>query len=619
MPAPPPYVTPYSNQTVGQVLLLYLGREGVNTIFGIPGGGLANFLVELKNQRENFRFVVCRQETGAAYIANGYARATGGLGVVAVTTGPGATNAVTGVMTAESDGTPLLVLTGEVAEQYFGKGALQEGIDSDLDVHAIYSASTAYSAELTDQSEVQTLTEQALRDALGIPRGASHLALPNNVTTEIVTTPQPPPAPPSPTIYIPNTPANYRTVPAGADRSLVFTAASQLLACQRPLIFLGSGCRDALRDQSTRDALVVFAERYAIPVMTTADGKGIFPENHPLSLRVYGFSSNTWPAMWMQQTPTPYDGLLVIATSLRGLSSNNWNPMLVPSAGPGGGAPFIQVDLDQQAIGRSFPVTLGIVADAGAFMRTLADPELLMKLPPDPAVVAAREAKISDIRSQSPFFNPEQYTSTAAPIEPAAIVRVLEDTLPDDALIFLDAGNCVGWGIHYFAIDPPREIHSSLAMGPMGFGVGAVIGAKMGRPDKTCVALVGDGAFMMHGSEVSTAQAHEVGAIWVVLEDNDLHMVSQGMQYLYPDPNDVWDGLYRLGTPDLVKFAEGLGADAYHVSCPSELEAIMPAVLDKANNQGRPQVIVARINQKSIDPYFPPKQKMPSTKFGGGQ
>jgi acetolactate synthase-1/2/3 large subunit len=618
MSVSPPYVTAYTNQSVGQVLLHYLGREGVTTIFGIPGGGLANFLVELKNQRDRFRYVVCRQETGAAYIANGYARATGGLGVVAVTSGPGATNAVTGMMTAENDGTGLLILTGEVAEQYFGKGALQEGIDSALDVHAIYNASTAYSAELTDQSEVQTLTEQALRDALGIPRGAAHLALPNNVTTQIVTTPQAPPAPPSPTVYIPNSPANYRTVPTGADRTVVFTAASQLLACQRPLIFLGSGCREALRDQSTRDALVVFAERYAIPVMTTADGKGIFPEGHPLSLRVYGFASNTWPAMWMQQTPTPYDGLLVIATSLRGLSTSNWNPMLVPGSATGRGGPFIQVDLDQQTIGRSFPVTLGVVAEAGAFIRTLADPELLMKFPPDPASVAARQAEVAAIKTQSPYFNPEQYTSTAAPIEPAAIVRVLEDTLPDDTLIFLDAGNCVGWGIHYFTIDAPREIHSSLAMGPMGFGVGAVIGAKMGRPDKTCVALVGDGAFMMHGAEVSTAQAHGVGAIWVVLDDRDLHMVSQGMQYLYPDPNDVWDGLYRLGTPDLVKFAEGLGADGYRIDSPDALAAIMPAVLDKANNQGRPQVIVAAINQKSIDPYFPPKPKSPpSTSWGG--
>ncbi len=122
--------------------------------------------------------------------------------------------------------------------------------------------------------------------------------------------------------------------------------------------------------------------------------------------------------MWMQQTPTPYDGLLVIATSLHGLSSNNWNPMLVPGGASGGG-PFIQVDLDQQAIGRSFPITLGVVAEAGAFIRTLADPELLMKFPPDPAVVAGAARRRSRTSSRSsPFFNPEQYTSNATPIEP---------------------------------------------------------------------------------------------------------------------------------------------------------------------------------------------------------
>ncbi len=559
--------------------------------------------MELKNQRDRFKYVVCRHETGAAYIADGYFRASGIVGVVVVTSGPGATNALTGAMTAQNDGSGLLLVSGEVSEQYFGKGYLQEGIDSDLDVHAIYKAASGYSAEVTDQSEVQTLLEQALRDALGIPRGTAHLSLPNNVAAEIVTTPQPPPLAPSPTIQIPNSPANYRTVPSGADRDLVLRAAAQLLACKRPLIFLGSGCRDALRDTATIERLVVFAERYAIPVMTTPDGKGVFPEGHPLSLGVYGFASNTWGPQWMQQQPTPYDGLLVLATSLRGLSSNNFNPMLVPAAG----GPFIQVDLDQQAIGRAFPITLGIVAEAGAFIRELGDAELLMKLPPVQADVEARQAAVAAIRQTPPFHNPDQYDSNAAPIEPAAIVRVLQATLPDDCLIFLDAGNCVGWGIHYFSIDPPREIHSSLGMGPMGFAVGAVIGAKIARPEKTCLALVGDGAFMMFGAEVSTAQAYGVGAIWVVLQDNDLHMVSQGMQDVYPDPDDVWNELYRLGTPDLIKFAEGLGADAYAVDSPAALQAVMPTVLEKANTQGRPQVIVAAINQQSIDPYFPPK------------
>jgi acetolactate synthase-1/2/3 large subunit len=604
-----PYVTQYTNQTVAQVLLLYLAREGVTKVFGVPGGGLANLLVEFKTQRQSFEYIICRQETGAAYIADGYFRATGILGVVMVTSGPGATNALTGAMTAQNDGSGMLVITGEVNEQYFGKGYLQEGIDTDLDIQAIYKASSCYSAELTDESEVQTLIEQALRDAMSIPRGMAHLALANNVTTEIVTTPQPAPNPPSPTIFIPNSPVNYRATPAGVDHASVVQAVEQLLACQRPLIFLGSGCREVLRDRNTLDRLVMFVEQYGIPVMTTPDGKGVFPEGHSLSLRVYGFASNTWGPAWMTQTPTPYDGLLVLGTSLRGLSSNNFSPMLVPA----NNGPFIQVDLEQSAIGRSFPVTQGIVGEVGAFIRQMASAELLMKFPPVPSQVQARKAEVAAIKQNSPYYSPQQYESNSAPIEPAAIVRVLHNTLPRDSMIFLDPGNSVGWGTHYFTIDPPQEIHSSLAMGPMGFAVGAVVGAKIGRPDKTCIALVGDGAFMMHGAEVSTAQAHKAGAIWVVLQEDDLHMVSQGMTYLYPDSTDpdVWMHLYRLGSPDLMKYAEGLGADAYHINDPGELEKLMPAVLDRAQNQNKPQVIVAKINPKSVDPYFPPKAPAP--------
>jgi acetolactate synthase-1/2/3 large subunit len=247
------------------------------------------------------------------------------------------------------------------------------------------------------------------------------------------------------------------------------------------------------------------------------------------------------------------------------------------------------------------------VADVGGFIRQMGEPALMAKFPPKAADVQARVAQVATIKKSSPYYSQAQYDSTATPIEPAAICRILTATLPENSMIFLDAGNCVGWGIHYLVANAPLEVHSSLAMGPMGFAVGAVIGAKMGRPDKTCVAFVGDGAFLMHGAEISTAQAHNVGAIWIVLDDADLHMVSQGMQYLYPDPNDVWDGLYRLGTPDLVKFAQALGADAYLIDSPQQLQELMPKVIDAADNQNRPQVIVAKINQSSLDPYFPPK------------
>jgi len=598
-----PIGTTYKDQTVAQVILHYLKTEGVSVFFGVPGGSLSNLLAEIKNQREAFNFIVCRHETGAAYIADGYFRATGNLGVVMTTSGPGATNALTGAMNAQADGSSMLVLTGEVSEQYFGKGYLQEGMDAELDLHAIYKASSCYSVELTDQSETQTLIEQALRNARSKPSGMAHISIPNNVSLEKVTTPLPPPAPPNPIISIPNSPSSYRALPGGIEREKVREALQLLLACKRPLIFLGSGCRETLRVPSLLSSLLILAERYAIPVMTTADGKGVFPESNPLSLRVYGCSNNTWAGQWLQQTEVPYDGILVLGSSLRGLSTSNWNPMLIPK----GGGPFIQVDLQQNAIGRGFPVSLGIVGEIGAFIRDATG--MLSEFPPKLNDVADRRAQMAAIHATSPFYSEEQYHSTTSPIEPAALVRVLQETLPAESMIFLDAGNCVGWGIHYFAINTPMELHSALAMGPMGFGVGAVIGAKLGCPHKTCIALVGDGAFMMHGSEVSTAQANRIGAIWVVFQDNDLLMVSQGMGQLFPDSEhpDVWSQLYKLGQPDLVSVARGFGADAYLISSPDELKAVMPTVLDGANLQNRPQVIIARIKKDSLNPYFGPK------------
>ncbi len=597
-PMPNP-TTPSPN--VGDALLHYLSLEQVTHVFGIPGGGLSNLLTSFKNVRDKITYVVCRQETGAAYIADGYYRATGKLGVVMVTSGPGATNALTGVMNAQNDGSAMLLITGEVAQQYFGLGYLQEGIDARLDVDALYSAACSYSAMLEVSDDAETIMKQALRDALSIPRRAVHISVPNNVTLE------PLPTPPQ----FPASTSSYRAVPGGVALEEVEKAMAALTAAKHPLIFLGNGCREALRPN--RNEFIRFVETYGIPVVTTADGKGIFPESHPLSLRVYGVADCMWPHYWLTAPASginAYDGLLVIGSSLGGLSTNNWLPMLQPPAN----SPLIQVDMDQSVIGRSFPITHGIVGEAGAFMRGLE--QLIPQFPPDPKAVATRKAAVARIKADySPYKEPDQYTSTADPIEPAALMRVLQNILPADQVtkLFVDAGNCVGWAVHYLVVDPPWAIHSALSMGPMGFGVGAVIGAKIGMPDATCLAIVGDGAFMMHGAEVSTARQHGVGAIWIVLNDNNLSMVSQGMAFFSPDDKDpnVWKDLYELGNPDLVKFAEGLGADAYLANDESTLEAIMPLVLKRANIECKPQVVVVNINSQSVPPYYDPDFMLP--------
>lgn len=580
--------------TVAQMLLRYLALEGVDHLFGIPGGGLANLLTELKNQRDKFQYVVCRHETGAAYMADGYFRATGTLGVVMVTSGPGATNALTGTMNADNGGSALLTLTGEVSEQFYGKGYLQEGIDARLDIDAIYKAASAYSAVITDASDAQALLEQALRDALSLPRRAAHLSFPNNVSVE-----------PLKGVAVPTAVQAYRSTPAGASRAQVRQALASLLGARRPLIMLGNGCRQALREPVIADAFARLVERHGIPVMTTADGKGLFPETHALSLRVYGVADCMWPQYWLkpeQAGAPPYDALLVLGSSLGELSTNSWNAMLVPQG------PFMQVDLDQRVIGRAFHVSLGIVAEVGAFIADLC--ALAEDEAPAEGDVQDRKALVTQIKqAHSPFFSPAQYEAETHPIEPAALVRVLQGALPPTSMIFIDAGNCVGWAAHYLAVDPPQEIHSCLSMGPMGFAVGAVVGAKLGAPHRTCLALVGDGAFLMHGAEVSTASRHRVGAIWVVLYDDDLHMVSQGQEHFFPDKHDpgIWSELYALGRPDIAGFARAMGADAHEVHAPAELQRVMPQVIARADTAGHPQVVVAHIHRASSPPYYNPQ------------
>ncbi len=597
--------------TVGQALLRYLELEGVDRIFGIPGSAVGNLLVNLKDYCGRITYVIARHESGATYSADGYFRATGKLGVVLVTSGPGATNALTGAVNAEADGSALLTISGEVARQFFGKGYFQEGVDCELDIDRIYSAATSFSSVIDDASEFQSLLEEALRIALSIPRRAVHVSVPNDVAAQSL---------PS-GFRLPQTPTSYRSCPTGAQPADAKAAVDLLLNGAKPLIFLGNGCRTALRNPETLDLLKRFAERHAIPVATTADAKGIFPETHCLSLRNYGFASCRWPQQWMApQSGSHFDALLVVGSGLRSLSTENWNERMIPQ---GTHAALMQVDLSQQAIGRGFPITHGAVAEAGAFIRLTA--EIGMDRPIDEQRKNRRAAEIAGIKQKvAPFLYPDQYDdSRSAPIQPAAFIRVLQSSMQDhlregeEPLIFLNAGNCVAWGIHSFVIDPPWEIHSSLDVAPMGFASGAVVGAKMGRPDKMCVAVIGDGAFMMHGAEISTAQAHKAGAIWVVLQDNDLHMVTQGLESAYPDAKNpgVWEDKFLLGNPDLVAFAKGLGADAYLVdSCPS-LAQIVPAVLDGARGN-RPQVIVASINKAAFSPFFPPRVQPPTTGHG---
>ncbi|MBZ0275568.1 MAG: thiamine pyrophosphate-binding protein [Anaerolineae bacterium] len=585
------YYSTLQGPTVAQLLLRYLQLEGATTIFGVPGGALKNLLEELKNQRDTFDYVICKQETGAGYIADGYNRVTGKLGVVMITSGPGATNAVTGAVNAQNSFSSLLVISGEVPEQYFGMGYLQEGIDALLNVDAIYRNSVGYSAVITNPLNFQTLFTQALRESLSIPGGASHISLPDDVSGTQLTTP----------VIFPTSPNNYRAVPTINNPEKVAQAFQHLTQARHPLLFLGNGSRRALQGDGLKKFLS-FVEKFAIPVMTSPDAKGIFPETHPLSLRTYGLAGCGWTKAYMApQGGRAYDALMVMGSTLGELTTSMWSPELIPNG------PFIQVDIDQSVIARAFPVELGIVAEIGNVIEQLS--VLSERTRPNQRRVAARQAFIAQIKQSSPYADPAARDSQDTPIHPAALMKCITDMMPaGEGHIFVDSGNCVGWALNYLDIAPPIHMHIALTMGPMGFGVGSVLGGKVGAPDVPCVGIVGDGAFMMHGSEVSTATQYNVGAVWVVLSDNDLAMVSQGNNHFFPDPQ-IWDDYYKLGQPNIAEFARSLGADAYDVHSVADMQSMFPQALQRAQEQKKPQVIAAHINTNDVPPYYPPAQR----------
>jgi acetolactate synthase-1/2/3 large subunit len=587
--------------TVAQLLLEYLKLESATKVFGIPGGAAVFVIDELKKQKATFDFVVCRQETGAAYMAHGYAAVSGELGVVLTTSGPAASNALAGTVNADAAGCPLLVITGEVPEKAFGKGYLQEGIDADLDIDTIYRNAIAYSALIANQSTATTLIEQALRVAQSLPSRAAHLSIPNDVagTCMLGSDPTNPY-----TIWFPSSWSRYRTVPSGTDVATVELAFEDLSSATRPLLFLGNGARRALSEPDRLERFTRLVENWALPVMTTPDAKGIFPEDHALSLRNYGITACPWPDVYMGTPgdPNQFDALVVLGSSLGELATtvvnvDQYSKNLIPTTS------FIHVDLDEGMIGRNFPVTRGIVADVGATLDALCD--IAAGQNPDPVSTQARLKLIAGLKAAtSPFADPTGRDSENAPTHPAALVRVISETM-SSGHVFIDAGNCVGWSLNNLVVDPPLAYHSALDMGPMGFGVCAVVGAKIAAPTETCLAIVGDGAFMMHAAEVSTAAAKGAGAIWVVLYDNDLAMVSQGMGQLFP-PSSDWTDYYALGAPDLVKVAEGFGADAVAITKtqgPTDFENALKTAIQHADQRKKPQVIVVDIDTRPMPPY----------------
>ena len=592
MSTPPSWIN-IPTITIPQLIIRYLQLEGVDKIFGIPGGSFPDLMNQLKEDRATMQYVICKHETGAGYMADGFHRVSGKLAVVLTTAGPGATNALTGAMNAQAGYTSMLIMTGEQPQQDYGLDWEQEGVDLDLDVLQVYKSAVAYSAITPSPPDFSVLFRQALRDALGRPGQAVHLSIPHDVMASTVTNER-----------FPTSPALYRRAMDSAAPADVQAVAQLMLAAKRPAILLGNGTRDAL-DADGLAELRAMVERLGIPVGTTSDAKALFPETHALSLRTCGYPPCQWPGLYFAPPSgsphaAPYDFLLVIGSSMGDFATNLWSPLMIPAG------PFVQVDANPRVIARSMPITMGVVAEAAAFISGLAATTANMK-----QNAAARKDRLAYLarmkQTHSPYADPKARDSDSAPIRPERAMKIVSEMLPPGSHIFPDAGNSCGWTAHYLELDPPTRIHPALDVGAMGYATSAIVGAKLAAPHATCLSIGGDGSFMMHGSEVSTAKQYGAGAIWMVWSEDDLNMVTQYMAAKYPGPG--WSDYYALGGPDLVKVAEGYGATAYLVKTPADLKNALSRAIE-GGKKGQPQVIVVKEDSNARPPFvFPPKPK----------
>lgn len=540
------------------VLLKALEEEGVTHIFGVPGGPLVP-LFEALAERQQIQPILTKHEEGAAFMAEGYARVRRGLGVCYATSGPGATNALTGIASAYSDSIPVLLLSAQISTSAFGKGALQDSSSGNwnIDVVDMYRPATKLSIMLQNSQQMPHLIRKVIRTALTGRPGAVHLNLPADLVK------QPAPFEPLPVTKY------YSHTSAAGDKHAIQQVAQVLKTANMPALLVGHG----INLSGAWSPLLRIAEALNIPVATTLKGKSAFPERHALSLGVFGFGGHPLADEYLLSDQV--DVLVIIGTSLGEFQTHGWDPKLAYNR------TVIQIDIDPLEIGKNYPVDMSIVGDAKAVLEALAE-ALAPLVPKTPGysyrVLERMRAEIGR------YYNAEELQGQAELLKPQALVAKMNEVLPDETLVFVDNGNSLSWIGQYYEARQTGTVFLATNVASMGYAVAASIGGKIAAPDKPVVAVVGDGAFAMNGMEVHTAADYQIPVIWVVLNNGAHGMVYNGETLLFGKSHAT---VFQKPL-DVSAIARGLGVQSFKVTNLKEfedslrwaLEAQQPCVID---------------------------------------
>jgi acetolactate synthase-1/2/3 large subunit len=495
-----------------QILIEVLRQEGVDLIFGYPGGAVIP-LFDALYDAPDIRFVLTRHEQGAGHAADGYARASGRAGVCLATSGPGATNLVTALATANFDSVPVVAITGQVKTHLIGNDAFQEA-----DITGITRPITKHSYLVKDVNQLAHCLKAAFHIATTGRPGPVLVDIPVDVAQ--AKTEAPVPQEVKLPGYKPHTEGNVRQIKIAAE------AINQ---SQQPVIYAGGGVIIA----GASDLLRELAEKGNIPVTTTLLGLGCFPETSPLSLKMLGMHGTAYA------NHAVMDSDLIIAVGARFDDRITGD---VTKFAPR--AKIIHIDIDPASISKNIKVHIPVVGDAK---------NVLAKLVPLVRFAERREwfARIEAWKKKNPLVY------GAEGLRPQYVVETLDELAPDDTIICTEVGQNQMWAAQFYRYKYPRTFISSGGLGTMGFGFPAAIGAQMACPGRTVVDIAGDGSIQMNIQEMATAVANDLPVKIVILNNGFLGMVRQWQELFY---NRRYSGSVLRGNPDFVKLAEAYGA-----------------------------------------------------------
>jgi acetolactate synthase I/II/III large subunit len=548
-----------------EILVRALDANDVKYVFGVPGGHLLKFYDILYDNKQIVP-ILTKHESGASFMATGYAQVSGKFGVCTGTVGPGATNLTTGVASAYMDSVPMLVITAQVGTSSVAKGALQEatGEGRTIDHVELFDGLTKYSTRVLSTGKLHEAFRNALRIALNGRPGPTHLDIMAHVFASEIDTDES-------TLQ-----EKVERIPTDGHRESIQKAAELILSAKNPAILAGAGAMEASNE------IIKIAERFNIPVATTLRGKGIIPEDHTLCLGCVGLYGTNVANKYLR---TGIDVLLVIGTTFSEYTSHAWDGKFQPTTA------LIQVDVDSWEIGKNYPATVGINGDARPVMQQLfADMENR-----NGSKELADTKKIADMKQEREYFADPKMDSDSIPIKPQRFFKLLRELLSKEVIIFGDIGNTLAWAETFFMSYRPNTFFICSTLASMGYGVSASIGGQLAAPDRQVICFCGDGDFQMQGMEVVTAVNYNIPVKWFVFNNQSIAMVRDAQDVMFKGRHIASEFI----NPDFVKLAEAMGAEGLRISKPDEVKS----VVEQALSNGRPTVVDVQIDTAEAPSY----------------